>query len=161
MFRNIILIGMAVGAASMAGWFSINREGDQTTIQINKAEIAEDARRAIDRGRNYFDEREQRLASQQNGQSDQWNDDYRQADYSERSYDDRQNQFPQPQYQSEGRQEERNRANQYQADQYRPVSNEPYYQNQYGQGQYREADSRASSRADSQGAQGYRGQYQR
>lgn len=143
MFRNLILIGMVVGAASMAGWFSINREGDQTTILINKAEIAEDARRAIDRGRNYLDEREQRYTNQQDGQPEQWNDGYRQVDYSDRAYDDRQYQYPETQYRYD-----RNRPVQYQAEQYRPVQNEPYYQDQYQQ-------------PNSQSPQVYRGQYQR
>jgi len=74
MFRNVIFLGMFVVAASMAGWFSINREGDQTTIKINRSEIRSDASRVISRGREYLDQRQSQFADQQS--------------YPQQSYDD-------------------------------------------------------------------------
>jgi len=66
----------------MAGWFTIERDGDRTRIEINKSEIRSDTRQAIDRGRQYIDQREQeRLAAQQNAGGGNW---------------PQQNQFPQP-----------------------------------------------------------------
>ena len=53
--RNLFIIGMLVAGAFMAGWFQINREGDRTTIEINRNEIRSDTRRAIDRGRDFLD----------------------------------------------------------------------------------------------------------
>ncbi|TWU47448.1 hypothetical protein Poly51_52480 [Rubripirellula tenax] len=67
--RNLIIIGMLGMAAFMAGWFKINRDGDRTTIEINRAEIRSDTRKAIDKGREVLDRREQeeqqRYAEQQ------------------------------------------------------------------------------------------------
>ncbi|TWU55143.1 hypothetical protein [Rubripirellula reticaptiva] len=57
--RNLIIIGMLGVAAFMAGWFKINRDGDSTTIEINRAEIRSDARKAIEKGREVLDRREQ------------------------------------------------------------------------------------------------------
>lgn len=66
--RTLLLLGLAVGGAFMAGWFTIEREGDQTRIGINKTEIRNDARQAIDKGRDLLDKREQEaLARQQQG----------------------------------------------------------------------------------------------
>ncbi len=59
--RNIIIIGMLLAAASTAGWFSVQRDGDHMTIDINRSEIRNDTRRAIDRGRQILDERQQRV----------------------------------------------------------------------------------------------------
>ena len=42
----------------MAGWFKVNRDGDRTTIEINRSEIRQDARKAIDRGRELLQEHE-------------------------------------------------------------------------------------------------------
>ncbi|TWU21003.1 hypothetical protein Pla52o_40350 [Novipirellula galeiformis] len=56
--RNLIIIGMFVAAASAAGWFNIQRDGEHTTIDINRAEIRSDARRAIDKGREFLDRRD-------------------------------------------------------------------------------------------------------
>ena len=53
--RNLIFVGIAIAAASAAGWFQIQRDGDTTRIDINRAEIRSDARRAIDRGRQILD----------------------------------------------------------------------------------------------------------
>ena len=55
----------------MAGWFTIHRDGDRTTIQIDKSEIRQDARGALDKGREFIDRREEerqaRLTAEQNG----------------------------------------------------------------------------------------------
>ena len=62
--RNLLFLGMLVAAAFMAGWFQISKEGDRTTIEIDRNEIRSDARRAIDRGRQFLDERDLRFADQ-------------------------------------------------------------------------------------------------
>ena len=63
--RNLFIIGMLLVAAFMAGWFQINREGDRTTIEINRAEIRSDTRQAIDRGRDFLDRRDQQYTESQ------------------------------------------------------------------------------------------------
>ena len=68
--RTIILLALAVGGAFAAGWFTIERDGDRTRIEINKTEIRNDTRQAIDKGRDILDQREQeRLANQQQQQA--------------------------------------------------------------------------------------------
>ena len=62
--RNLFIIAILLLAAFMAGWFKVNRDGDQTTIQINRAEIRDDARRAINKGRDFLDQREQQYAEE-------------------------------------------------------------------------------------------------
>ncbi len=57
--RNLFIIGMLLVGAFMAGWFKVNRDGERTTIEINRSEIRGDARNAIDRGREFLDRREQ------------------------------------------------------------------------------------------------------
>ena len=49
--RNLFLIAIIVAAAFMAGWFTISRDDEHTTIKFNRDEIRNDARVAIDRGR--------------------------------------------------------------------------------------------------------------
>ena len=61
--RNLLIIGMLLVGAFMAGWFQINREGDRTTIEINRNEIRSDTRKAIDRGRDFLDRRDQQYAT--------------------------------------------------------------------------------------------------
>lgn len=56
----------------MAGWFQIQREGGETTIKINRTEIRNDARNAIDRGREFLDKREQQFAEQEQNQQQQF-----------------------------------------------------------------------------------------
>ncbi|WDQ16976.1 hypothetical protein PSR62_00120 [Rhodopirellula sp. P2] len=63
--RTILLLGLAIGGAFMAGWFTIERDGDKTRIEINKTEIRSDTRSAIDRGRDILDERQREQAAQQ------------------------------------------------------------------------------------------------
>ncbi|MCG8649016.1 MAG: hypothetical protein MI861_04240 [Pirellulales bacterium] len=62
--RNLIIIAVLLFAASMAGWFTVNREGDRTTIEINRNEIREDARRAIDRGREFLEQNDRQAQAQ-------------------------------------------------------------------------------------------------
>lgn len=67
--RTLLLLGLAVGGAFMAGWFTIERDGDKTRIEINKTEIRQDTRQAIDKGRDLLEKREQeRLAREQQQQ---------------------------------------------------------------------------------------------
>lgn len=61
--RNIIIIGMLLAAASTAGWFRIQRDGDNLSIDINRAEIRGDTAKMIERGREILDRQEQ-LAAQ-------------------------------------------------------------------------------------------------
>jgi hypothetical protein len=63
--RNILIIGMVLVGASMAGWFKVQRDGERTTIEINRDEIRSDAKQAIDRGREFLDRRDQGVADQQ------------------------------------------------------------------------------------------------
>ncbi len=49
--RNLMFLGMLLVGASMAGWFTVNRQGDRTTIEIDQEEIRDDARSALSRGR--------------------------------------------------------------------------------------------------------------
>lgn len=56
--RNLIILAMLIAGASAAGWFQIQRDGEYTRIDINRAEIREDARRAIDKGREILDRRD-------------------------------------------------------------------------------------------------------
>ena len=71
--RNIIIIAMLLAAASTAGWFSIQRDGDNLSIDINRAEIRGDTKKMIERGREILDHQEQlaaqRRSEQQTGQT--------------------------------------------------------------------------------------------
>lgn len=60
--RNLFIIVILAGVAFTAGWFTIDREGDKTTIQFNRAEIRQDTRRVIDKGREILDSRDQQFA---------------------------------------------------------------------------------------------------
>ncbi|MDA8746214.1 hypothetical protein N9N28_16430 [Rubripirellula amarantea] len=67
--RNLFIIGMLAVAAFAAGWFKINRDGDSTTIEFNRAEIRDDTRRAIEKGREILDRRDEQFANQEQPQS--------------------------------------------------------------------------------------------
>lgn len=56
--RNLLLLGGLIVAASMAGWFSVDRNDGETTIKINRTEIRNDAKQAIDKGRDYLNRRD-------------------------------------------------------------------------------------------------------
>ncbi|MDG2220745.1 MAG: hypothetical protein P8L85_05160 [Rubripirellula sp.] len=75
--RNLLIFGMLLIAASAAGWFRVNRQGDRTLIEINQNEIRNDARNVINRGREYLHRGEQ-LATQEFGQSPQQTQSYQQ-----------------------------------------------------------------------------------
>lgn len=66
--RNLIIIAMLAGVAFMAGWFTIDRNGESTTIQFNRAEIRQDTRRVIDKGREILDNRDRQFANEQQQQ---------------------------------------------------------------------------------------------
>ncbi|GEM_PF-2641260 len=68
MVRSLMVLGILAVVAFMAGWFSINRDGDRTTIEINRDEIRNDAGQAIDRGKEYWEQRRLQQAQQQQGQ---------------------------------------------------------------------------------------------
>ncbi len=74
--RNIVIICALLAAASTAGWFTINRDGDHLQIDINRAEVRSDTRVMIERGREMIDRQqqssEQRSASQAPGQAPPW-----------------------------------------------------------------------------------------
>ncbi|TWT74235.1 hypothetical protein [Allorhodopirellula solitaria] len=57
--RTLLFLGLAIGAAFMANWFTIERDGDSTRIDINKKEIRNDTKQAIDRGREILDNHNQ------------------------------------------------------------------------------------------------------
>ena len=59
--RNIVFIGMLLAAAFMAGWFKIQRDGENTLIEINRAAIRDDAQHAIEKSRQILDRSQQRL----------------------------------------------------------------------------------------------------
>jgi hypothetical protein len=139
--RNLILIAMVVGGAFAAGWFTINREGDRTTIEFNRAEIRQDTRRAIDKGREILDRREQQIAQQQNAEeqnAEQW------GQRSPQPLDDRYD----PRY-SEPRFAERNATDASQRRDYRQAGYEQpgYDQRGYPQDQYQDRNDRDSSQA--------------
>ena len=56
--RNLIIIALLLVGAFMAGWFNVNRDGDRTTIEINRNEIRSDTRDAIEKGRELLSEHE-------------------------------------------------------------------------------------------------------
>ena len=56
--RNLLIIAMLLTGAFMAGWFQVQRDGDRTTIEINRQEIRQDTREALDRGREFLRQQE-------------------------------------------------------------------------------------------------------
>ena len=56
--RNLFIIGLLLLGAFMAGWFKVNRDGERTTIEINRNEIRSDASKAIEKGREFLNEHE-------------------------------------------------------------------------------------------------------
>ena len=64
MFRTIFVLVLLAGAAFMAGWFTVHRDDNQTTIRINRDEIKSDASKAIAKGRDFLNK-----TNQANGQS--------------------------------------------------------------------------------------------
>jgi hypothetical protein len=66
--RNIIIIGMLLTAASTAGWFTIHRDGDNVSIDIDRAEIRSDTSKMIERSREALNRQEQLAAQLRNQQ---------------------------------------------------------------------------------------------
>jgi hypothetical protein len=56
MLRTIVFFGILAGCAFMAGWFTIQRDEDETTIRFNREEIRADASKAIAKGRELLDQ---------------------------------------------------------------------------------------------------------
>ncbi len=108
--RNLFIMGMLTVAAFMAGWFTINREGDRTTIEINKSEIREDARKAIDRGRDLLERVEEPSGASGDGfwdgqgyQQQQEQQPYAQPGYPPETQIAQQPQWQQPAWQNDPR----------------------------------------------------------
>ena len=78
--RNLIIIGILGCVAFAAGWFTIHREGDKTTIQFNRAEIRQDTRRVIEKGREILDKRSDQFVNQQSDPQQDFQQDPRYAD---------------------------------------------------------------------------------
>ncbi len=57
--RTIFILGLLAGIAFLAGWFTVDRDTDSTTIQIDRNEIRADAQKAIERGQEFLDRRQQ------------------------------------------------------------------------------------------------------
>ena len=114
--RNLIIIGILGCVAFAAGWFTIDREGDKTTIQFNRAEIRQDTRRVIEKGREILDNRDSQFANQQPPQQQ----DPRYADRNG-GYPQQGQSYQQPGYQQSG----------YQQNNYQDSNQAPWNQN-YG-----------------------------
>ncbi|MEM6687964.1 MAG: hypothetical protein AAF664_00965 [Planctomycetota bacterium] len=63
--RTLFILAILIVAAFMANWFTIERDGDNTSVHFNNEEIREDTSRVIDRGREIWEKhREERQAQQ-------------------------------------------------------------------------------------------------
>ena len=60
--RSLFLIAIVASAAFMAGWFTISRDDEHTTIKFNRDEIRKDAKTALDRGRQILNKQGQPAA---------------------------------------------------------------------------------------------------
>lgn len=116
--RNLFIIGMLLVGAFMAGWFKINREGDQTTISINRSEIRQDTRKAIDRGREILDRQQERLAREEEQPFDS-------------RFDERMSYPPASTLTDSRRQPDDYRRDAYQDDRLRTADRSPYQQAEY------------------------------
>jgi len=126
--RNLFIIGMLLVAAFMAGWFKIQRDGERTTIEINRTEIRNDTRTAIDRGREFLDRRDQEYADQQFADQQQqvWPQEQvaAQQDAWGTTYDSRQPAYYDPNYSPQNQQVPNQSFDPRQANPYAP---QPYY----------------------------------
>jgi hypothetical protein len=52
--RTLFVIAALAAVAFMAGWFTVSRDTEHTTIQFNREEIRDDARQAIEKGREFL-----------------------------------------------------------------------------------------------------------
>ena len=69
MFRTIVILGILAVCAFMAGWFTIHRDDQETTIRFNRDEIRADTSNAIAKGREFLNNKAGELNS--GGQADQ------------------------------------------------------------------------------------------
>ena len=60
--RSLFLVAIIASAAFMAGWFTISRDDEHTTIKFNRDEIRKDAKTALDRGRQILNKQGQPAA---------------------------------------------------------------------------------------------------
>ncbi|QDT60963.1 hypothetical protein SV7mr_34920 [Stieleria bergensis] len=51
MFRFVMILVVLAGLAFMANWFTINRDEETTTIQIDRQQIRSDLSKAAEKGR--------------------------------------------------------------------------------------------------------------
>lgn len=56
MFRTIVILGVLALCAFMAGWFTIDRNENETTIRFDREEIRADTSAAIAKGRELLNE---------------------------------------------------------------------------------------------------------
>lgn len=56
MFRTLLILGGVAIAAFMAGWFTIDRSENETTIRFNRDEIRADTSKAIAKGKQLLDQ---------------------------------------------------------------------------------------------------------
>ena len=54
MFRTIVVLGLVALCAFVAGWFTIDRSENETTIRFNRDEIKADTSKAIAKGRDFL-----------------------------------------------------------------------------------------------------------
>jgi len=78
--RNLLIIGMLLCGAFFAGWFTIERDGDRTRIEINKTEIKDDLSDLSERGRDYLDRRRESQDSQGRERDVRYQDEYDRTD---------------------------------------------------------------------------------
>ncbi|WP_413431386.1 hypothetical protein [Crateriforma spongiae] len=85
--RNLFIIGLLVVGASTAGWFTIEKDGEDTGIKFDTSEIKSDLSKLRERGREYLDKH--RTENGEGGQGDEasWTDQWRSQPDS--GYDDR------------------------------------------------------------------------
>lgn len=58
MARTIVILFIVAVCAFMAGWFTIDRNENETTIRFNREEIREDTSAALARGREFLENQE-------------------------------------------------------------------------------------------------------
>lgn len=69
--RTIFIVGILLVCAFMAGWFTVHRDDEGTTIKFNRDEIRGDTRQVIDRGREFLDRNRDQVYDNGSGYEDQ------------------------------------------------------------------------------------------
>ncbi|QEF99734.1 hypothetical protein Mal15_38000 [Stieleria maiorica] len=64
MFRTLVILGVLAVCAFMAGWFTIQRDENETTIRFNREEIRADTSKAIAKGRELLESGQDQLAEE-------------------------------------------------------------------------------------------------